>query len=95
MILLKSSDGETFEIKEKAARLSKTLENMIEENWADGAIPLPSIKAVTLHKVIEFCNKHANFVPGVDGKRVLWDWDADFVNVDYTIVFDYILARLP
>ncbi|KAF8013436.1 hypothetical protein BT93_I1323 [Corymbia citriodora subsp. variegata] len=89
MITLKSSDGETFQIEETAALQSKTLENMIDENCAGTPIPLRSINGKILAKVVEFCNKHAEV--GVDAES-LHAWDAEFVNVEYTTLFDYILA---
>ncbi|XP_030523046.2 SKP1-like protein 1A [Rhodamnia argentea] len=89
VVTLKSSEGETFEIEEIAALQSKTLENMIDENCADTPIPLPNIKGKILAKVVEYCNKHAEV--GVDAES-LRAWDAEFVNVENTTVFDYILA---
>ncbi|KAI6701044.1 hypothetical protein NL676_015368 [Syzygium grande] len=89
MITLKSSDGETFEIEEIAALQSKTLENMIDENCASTPIPLPNVKGKILAKVVEFCTKHAE--AGADAES-LRAWDAEFVDVEHAIVFDYILA---
>ncbi|KAF8013439.1 hypothetical protein BT93_I1325 [Corymbia citriodora subsp. variegata] len=89
MITLKSSDGETFQIEETAALQSKTLKNMIDEDCTSTPIPLRSINGKILAKVVEFCNKHADV--GVDAES-LRAWDAEFVKVEYTTLFDYILA---
>ncbi|XP_030523048.1 SKP1-like protein 1 [Rhodamnia argentea] len=89
MITLKSSDGETFEIEEIAALQSKTLENMIDEDCADTSIPLPNINGKILAKVVEFCTKHAEVGVDAEGLRA---WDAEFVNVEHSTLFDYILA---
>lgn len=88
MITLKSSEGETFQIEETVALQSKTLENMIK-NCAGTPIPLRNISGKILAKVVEFCNKHAEV--GVDAES-LRGWDAEFVNVEYPTLFDYILA---
>ncbi|KAK3412716.1 SKP1-like protein 1A [Eucalyptus grandis] len=89
MITLRSSDGATFEIEETAALQSKTLENMIHENCASTPIPVPNITGKVLAGVVEFCSKHAE--AGVDDES-LGAWDEEFVAVDHTTLFDYILA---
>ncbi|KAH9616670.1 hypothetical protein KSS87_020125 [Heliosperma pusillum] len=57
-IMLKSSDGEDFEVDEIVAMESQTIKNMIEDDCADNAIPLPNVTAKILSKVIEYCKKH-------------------------------------
>ncbi|KAF8012658.1 hypothetical protein BT93_I0726 [Corymbia citriodora subsp. variegata] len=88
-ITLKSSDGETFQIEEAAALLSKTLEDMIDENCVSTPIPLPNINGKILAGVVEFCSKHAEAGAEADSLRA---WDAEFVAVDQSTLFDYILA---
>ncbi|XP_044947829.1 SKP1-like protein 1 [Hordeum vulgare subsp. vulgare] len=63
MIILKSSDGEEFEIKEAAAMGSQTIRHMIEDGCADNGIPLPNVNAKILSKVIEYCKKHVQANP--------------------------------
>ncbi|GJM90583.1 hypothetical protein PR202_ga06881 [Eleusine coracana subsp. coracana] len=58
MILLKSSDGENFEIEEAVAMESQTIRHMIEDDCADNGIPLPNVDSKILAKVIEYCKKH-------------------------------------
>ncbi|XP_019096700.1 PREDICTED: SKP1-like protein 9 [Camelina sativa] len=58
MILLKSSDGITFEIEEAAARRSQVIANMIEDDCVGGGIPLPNVKGKILALVTEYCKKH-------------------------------------
>ncbi|KAL9244848.1 hypothetical protein vseg_018569 [Gypsophila vaccaria] len=57
-ILLKSSDGEDFEVDEVVALESQTIKHMIEDDCADSAIPLPNVTGKILSKVIEYCKKH-------------------------------------
>ncbi|XP_020181820.1 SKP1-like protein 11 [Aegilops tauschii subsp. strangulata] len=59
MITLISSDGESFEATEEAAKMSVTIKHMIEDGCADDGIPLPNVPAKILSMVIEYCNKHA------------------------------------
>ncbi|KAL2537783.1 SKP1-like protein 1B [Forsythia ovata] len=103
MIVLKSSDGETFEIEEAVALESQTLKHMIEEKCADTSIPLPNVTSKILAKVIEYCKRHveAAAAKSADGVVVTADkatdedlktFDADFVKVDQGTLFDLILA---
>nr|XP_043637949.1 SKP1-like protein 1B [Erigeron canadensis] len=59
-IVVKSSDGETFEIDEAVASQSQIIKYMIEDGCADGVIPLPNVTAKVLFKVIEYCKKHVD-----------------------------------
>ena len=91
-IILKSSDGETFEIDEKVALESQTIKNMIEDECADTAIPLPNVTSNILSKVIEYCKKHVE-APNSEDKEDLKSFDADLVKVDdQGTLFDLILA---
>ncbi|KAI4991180.1 hypothetical protein ZWY2020_039551 [Hordeum vulgare] len=58
MFTLISSDGESFEVTEAAAKMSETIKHMIEDGCADDGIPLPIVYAKIISKVIEYCNKH-------------------------------------
>lgn len=59
MIVLRSSDGETFELEEAAARMSETVKNMIEDGCAGDVIPLPNVDSATLSKVAQYCKRLA------------------------------------
>lgn len=61
VIVLKSSDGETFELDETVALESQTIKHMIEDECADTVIPLPNVTSRILSKVIEYCNKNKNW----------------------------------
>ncbi|XP_021763036.1 SKP1-like protein 1A [Chenopodium quinoa] len=96
-VILRSSDKETFDVDEKAAMLSQTIKNMIEDlDDSTDPIPLPNVTAKTLAKVIEYCNKHANDEdnsdPVAQPNDELKQWDKDFLNVDQNTLFDLILA---
>ncbi|KAF5745352.1 SKP1-like protein 1B-like [Tripterygium wilfordii] len=101
-IVLKSSDGETFEVELAVALQSQTIKHMIEDECADAAIPLPNVSSKILAKVIEYCKKHieAEAAEGSkDKEKISSDesenlraFDTDFVNVDQITLFDLILA---
>ncbi|XP_074312927.1 SKP1-like protein 1A [Silene latifolia] len=105
-ILLKSSDGEDFEVDEIVALESQTIKHMIEDECADNAIPLPNVTAKILSKVIEYCKKHVDvatakntdtttattIVAASVGDDELKKWDDEFVKVDQSTLFDLILA---
>lgn len=94
MIVLKSSDNETFEVEEAVAVESQTIKHMIEDDCADTCIPLPNVTSKILAKVIEYCKKHVD-TPKSDDKTSedeLKNFDAEFVKVDQGTLFDLILV---
>ncbi|XP_057531037.1 SKP1-like protein 1B [Amaranthus tricolor] len=96
-ILLKSSDGETFEVDEVVALESQTIKHMVEDDCADNVIPLPNVTSKILAKVIEYCKKHVDSPKSSENNDRQVDdelktWDADFVKVDQATLFDLILA---
>ncbi|CAI9104796.1 OLC1v1003558C1 [Oldenlandia corymbosa var. corymbosa] len=97
-IVLKSSDGETFEVEEAVALESQTIKHMIEDNCADNSIPLPNVTSKILAKVIEYCKRHVDAAKAAEGTAEktsdedLKSFDADFVKVDQGTLFDLILA---
>ncbi|OMO80412.1 SKP1 component [Corchorus capsularis] len=93
-ILLKSSDGETFEVEEAVAVESETIKHMIEDGCADSEIPLLNVTSKILSKVLEYCKKHVEAAAEKEKKPDddIKGWDADFVNVDQNTLFDLILA---
>ncbi|KAI8554027.1 hypothetical protein RHMOL_Rhmol05G0065400 [Rhododendron molle] len=100
-IVLKSSDGETFEVEETVALESQTIKHMIKDDCADNTIPLPNVNSKILAKVIEYCRKHVEASGSSNANdldkdaadnEALKKWDAEFVNVDQGVLFDLILA---
>ncbi|XP_022898756.1 SKP1-like protein 1A isoform X3 [Olea europaea var. sylvestris] len=103
MIVLKSSDGEIFEVEEAVALELETIKHMFGADCADTSIPLPNVTSKILAKVIEYCKRHVEAVAAksADGVLVAADkmtdeelkaFDADFVKVDKGTLFDLILA---
>ncbi|GER50240.1 SKP1-like protein [Striga asiatica] len=88
MIVLKASDGETFEVEEAVAVESQTIKHMIEDDCAGSVIPLPNVSSAVLAKVIEYCRRHVAGDP--DG--TLKDYEAEFVKADSEQLFQLILV---
>ncbi|CAN0878860.1 SKP1-like protein 4 [Linum grandiflorum] len=95
MITLRSSDDEIFEIEETVALKSGTIKNMIEDDCADGVIPITEVNADILAKVIEFCKQHVDDSFDPEEKSGNKDWEKNFTNgliKDQKTLFDLILA---
>ncbi|CAH9079246.1 unnamed protein product [Cuscuta epithymum] len=94
MIVLKSSDGETFEVEVMVAEQSQTIKHMIDDDCADTVIPLPNVTSKILAKVIEYCKRHVEAGKTEDkpSEDDLKSFDAEFVKVDQGTLFDLILA---
>ncbi|XVF73197.1 hypothetical protein PTKIN_Ptkin12aG0181800 [Pterospermum kingtungense] len=87
-IILKSSDGEVFEVDEAVVLQSQT---MME---ADNEITLPKVPGEILAKVIDYCKKHVeapktNCFTATDELK---SWDRDFVNVPKITLFGLVVA---
>ncbi|CAA7021573.1 unnamed protein product [Microthlaspi erraticum] len=90
MLVLKTSDGESFEVEEAVALQSQTIAHMIEDDCADNGIPLANVTSKILPKVIEYCKKHADGESSTEEE--LKTWDKKFVDIDNSTIFDLILA---
>ncbi|KAK4487749.1 hypothetical protein RD792_005575 [Penstemon davidsonii] len=91
MIVLQTSDGDTFELEETVAIQSQTIKHMIEDDCVDNTIPLPNVTSKVLAKVIEYCKRHATKTdtPAEDLNKA---FDAEFMKIDLSTIFDLILA---
>ncbi|KAG2644915.1 SKP1-like protein 1A [Panicum virgatum] len=103
-LTLISCDKENFVVDESVAKESRTILHMIEDGCTDNGIPVPNVNAKILAKVIEYCKKHVAARRGADADAAeptaatnkadddLKAFDADFVNVDQSTLFELILA---
>ncbi|XP_010440828.1 PREDICTED: SKP1-like protein 1A [Camelina sativa] len=100
-IVLKSSDGESFEADELVARESQTIAHMVEDDCVDNGVPLPNVTSKILAKVIEYCKKHvevtASKTDAADAvassaDEELKTWDAEFMKINQATLFELILA---
>ncbi|MCO5581910.1 hypothetical protein L7F22_035799 [Adiantum nelumboides] len=71
---------------------------MVEDTGTNSVIPLLTVSSKILSKLIEYCRYHALWVPknGEDKPTLTSEevkhWDADFLKVDQSTLFDLILA---
>ncbi|XP_059624695.1 SKP1-like protein 1A [Cornus florida] len=100
-VVLRTSDGETFEVEEAVALQSQTIKHMIEDDCADSIIPLPNVTSKILPKIVEYCKKHIEKhieTPKSEDKTsddALKTFDANFVKeveADQATLFDLILG---
>ncbi|XP_073111310.1 SKP1-like protein 1A [Elaeis guineensis] len=95
-IVLRSSDGEEFEVEVATARQSKMISNMINDGCVEGSIPLFNVDARTLAKVIEYCRRHAGATRILDEydnpNEEIKSWDATYIDVHQTILYDILQA---
>ena len=103
-IILQSNDNVDFKTDIKVACMSETIKNMINDlgysdEDASTPIPLPNISSTILKKVLEWAEHHKDDQPITDDddnkeKRTddIPTWDAEFLKVEQSILFEYILA---
>ncbi|WCJ32702.1 SKP1-like protein 1A [Euphorbia peplus] len=92
-IVLKSSDGVSFEVDEVVALQSQTIKHTIEDGSVSNDIPLPYVTSKILVKVIEYSKKHVEHSKSVDhAVDELEEWDANFVNVDLNTLMHLNMA---
>ncbi|XP_008791979.1 SKP1-like protein 1 [Phoenix dactylifera] len=95
-IVLRSRNGEEFEVEESTARQSEVIGNVIDDGCAEDGIPLPIVDTRTLAKVIEYCRKHAGATSelGDDGNadEEIKSWDAAYIDVHLDVLFDLLRA---
>ena len=80
------SDANKFEINRKIIRMSKLIEEMVEDD--DDVIHLPNVKSDVLEKVVKFCNYYfVNPMPEIAKplqsatmKDCVGEWYANFIN---------------
>ncbi|KAL3539092.1 hypothetical protein ACH5RR_002458 [Cinchona calisaya] len=95
-IVLKSSEGDTFEVEEAVALQLGIITEMIQDKDGYISIPLSNVTSRILAMVIEYCKKHVEAPKSSDVDKSsdedLKTFDADFVKVDRETLFDLILA---
>jgi len=95
MVMLLSSDGESFQVEEAVAVQSQTIAHMIEDDCVANGVPIANVTGVILSKVIEYCKKHVvSDSPTEEIKDELKKWDAEFMKAleQSSTLFDVMLA---
>nr|AKQ53346.1 SKP1-like protein [Nicotiana benthamiana] len=89
MLILKSSDGDEFQLEENAAVQSITIKNMVEDDYT--LIPLPNVDTKNLTKITEYLKMHAD-EKTESNKEEIEKFDKEFVNATFQDLFELVLA---
>ncbi|XP_059670873.1 SKP1-like protein 1A [Cornus florida] len=90
-VVLRTLDGETFEVEEAMALEVQTIKHLVKDDYADSIIPPPNVSNKILPMIIEYCKKHIETPKSEDD--ALKTFDVDFVkDVDQATLFDLILG---
>ncbi|KAI3780988.1 hypothetical protein L2E82_10984 [Cichorium intybus] len=96
-LVLKSSDGEKFEVKLQVALQSELIRQMIVDDGFSNEIELSfsNITSETMAKVLDYCTKH-DYYDGAGNNltavKEMKAFDSEFVNVHHETLFKLILA---
>ncbi|KAK6462357.1 Skp1 subunit D of kinetochore protein complex CBF3 [Scheffersomyces coipomensis] len=102
-VIMVSSDEERFKVDQVVAEKSVTIKNMIRDLNPDGLtedfeVPVSTIRANVLSKVLEWCEHHKTTVfpdeDDEDAKKTapIEEWDRTFFRVDQEMLYEIILA---
>ncbi|KAF8110940.1 hypothetical protein N665_0077s0003 [Sinapis alba] len=72
-IVLKSSNGESFEVNEAVSLKSQTIAHMVQDDCIDNGVPLPNVTSKILTKVIEYCKKHVEAAASKSDQATLFE----------------------
>ncbi|MCD7456608.1 hypothetical protein HAX54_032327 [Datura stramonium] len=88
ILILKTSDGDEFEIEESIAVQSGTIKNIVEDDFS--LIPLPNVDTERLIKIIEYMKKHAEKTDS--NEEEIKEFDKEFVKLSYKDLFELVSA---
>lgn len=102
IIKLKSADGVVLETDTEVAKCSGTIKDMLDQGIggeeSDEPVPLPKVNSTVLKKVLEWAEHHKGDPEPDDDESTqhpvveVPEWDAEFLKVDNSTLFDLILA---
>lgn len=102
ILKLKSADGEIVEAEIEVVKCCGLLKDMLENAEAaeedENETPISHVNASVLRKVLQWTEHHKDDAPVDydDGEKrkaaVISEWDAEFLKVEDSMLFDLILA---
>jgi S-phase kinase-associated protein 1 len=100
MITLVSSDGEKFQINEKAARRSQLIRGVIDDFPDDPEVPLHNVKSNILEKIIKYLEYYKDTepreierpLPSNNYNECVDAWDYQFIDLELDQIFEIILS---
>ena len=100
--VLQASDGTTHEVSRAVIEQSNMLKNMVgdldEFQTSVQTIPLKTISAPVLQKIIDYCEHHKDDPPRtaaddeLQRREEIDAWDNQFLALDHGTLFDVIIA---
>ena len=99
-ITLVSSDGEKFQITEKAARRSQLIKGIIDDYPDDPEVPLHNVKSSILQRIISFMEYYKDSepkeiekpLPSNNFNECVDAWDFQFIDLEIEVIFEIIFA---
>jgi len=99
-ITLVSSDGEKFQVTEKAARRSQLIKGIIDDYPDDPEVPLHNVKSSILQRIISYLEYYKDTEPREIEKPLPSNnfsdcvdaWDYQFIDLEIEIIFEIIFA---
>lgn len=100
VITLVSSDGEKFQINEKAARRSQLIKGVIDDFPDDPEVPLHNVKSNILEKIIKYLEYYKDTdpkeierpLPSNNFNECVDAWDFQFIDLELDQIFEIILS---
>ncbi len=100
MITLVSSDGEKFQVSEKAARRSQLIKGIIDDYPDDPEVPLHNVKSAILQRIISYLEYYRDNEPREIEKPLPSNnfndcvdaWDFQFIDLEIEVIFEIIFA---
>jgi len=99
-ITLVSSDGEKFQVTEKAARRSQLIKGIIDDYPDDPEVPLHNVKSTILQRIITYLENYRDNEPREIEKPLPSNnfndcvdaWDFQFIDLEMELIFEIIFA---
>lgn len=99
-VTLVSSDGEKFQISEKAVRRSTLVKGIIDDYPEDPEVPLHNVKSNILTKIITYLEQYSDSepkeierpLPSNNFNECVDAWDYQFIDLELETIFELILA---
>lgn len=100
VITLVSSDGEKFQISEKAARRSQLIKGISDDYPDDPEVPLHNVKGNILQKIITYLENYKDNepreierpLPTNNFSECIDSWDYQYIDLELDDIFAIILA---
>lgn len=100
IITLVSSDGDKYQISEKAARRSQLIKGIIDDYPDDPEVPLHNVKSQILQKIITYLEYYKDNepreierpLPSNNYNECVDAWDYQFIDLELDLIFEIILA---